>query len=228
MNTSMTEDREKESARKRARTRSITGMIEAAEECVTGVGHIEIRSDRLSRGGWSTMMLRNERTGQVDYSRQDDEAERVMARLLYRKLSGAVAETGDVAHVVLTNTVSETAPEYHVPKMVEEIRTWALYPAGEGGFHASRLPPHEVERLTPREHHVKEDIDEELERLTGEDEEQPEETFEEFMAAEHWTFDDPPRKLTHDEKLAIWENSRAVEEEIEEPQYMPEDEVRYL
>ena len=48
------------------------------------------------------------------------------------------------------------------------------------------------------------------------------------MAAEHWTFDDPPRKLTHDEKLAIWENSRAAEEELGGPQYMPEDEVRYL
>ena len=139
-----------------------------------------------------------------------------------------MTEPGDVAHVLLFNTVSESAPEYHVPKMVEEIRAWALYPAGEGGFHARRLPPHEVERLTPRERHVKEDLDEELGRLTGEDEEQSEETFEEFMAAEHWTFDDPPRKLNHDEKLAIWENSRKEEEELGGPRYMPEDEVRYL
>ena len=173
-------------------------------------------------------MDRNSKTGQVDYSRQDDEAERVMARLLYRKLSEAVAEPGDVAHVVLFDTISETAPEYHVPKMVHQIRAWALQPAEEGGFHARRLAPAEAEELSPRERHVKEDLDEELGRLTGEAEEQPEETFEEFMAAEHWTFDDPPHKLTHDEKLALWENSRAAEEELGGPQYMPEDEVRYL
>ena len=94
MLTNMTEKREEERARKRAMTRSITAMIETAEACITGSGTIEIVSGRIPRGGWSTMMDRNPKTGQVDYSHQDDEAERVMARLLYRKLSEAVAETG--------------------------------------------------------------------------------------------------------------------------------------
>lgn len=231
MTTSMTERREAERARKRAMTRSITGMIEDAEECVAGTGHIEITSERLPRGGWGTMMDRNSRTGQVDYSHQDDEAERVMARLLYRKLSEAVAEPGDVAHVLLFDTISETAPEYAVPKMVHQIRGWSLYPAEEGGFHRHRLPPHEVEELSPREQHVKEDLDKELGRLTGEQDEEPRETFEEFMAEEMYdSFDDDARKLTHEEKLVEWEDQqrRIREAEAGEGEYMPEDEVRYL
>ena len=39
---------------------------------------------------------------------------------------------------------------------------------------------------------------------------EPDEIFEEFMALTQWTFDEPPRKLTHDEKLEIWERRRRV------------------
>lgn len=238
MSTSMTdrnqEKRNEERARKRAITRSITGMIEAAEECVAGTGRIDIVSQRLPRGGWGTMMNRNPKTGQVDYSHQDDEAERVMARLLYRKLSDAVAGPGDVAHVLLFDTISETAPEYAVPKMVHQIRGWALRPAEEGGFHRQRLAPHEVEELSPRERHIKEDLDEELGRLTGDhqtQEEKPHQTFEEFMSEEDYdSFDEDARILTHEEKLELWEDQqrRIREAEVGEGEYMPEDDVRYL
>lgn len=231
MTANMTERREEERARKRALTRSITAMIEAAEECVTGSGSIEVISERLPRGGWGTMMDRNPKTGQVDYSHQDDEAERVMARLLYRKLSLAVAEPGDVAHVLLVNTISETSPEYMVPKMVTEVRAWSLYPADDGGFSATRLSPAKVEELSPSERYISEDLDKELGRLTGEQEEKPRETFEEFMAEELVdSFDDDARKLTREEKLQEWDaqQRRLGELDAGEGQYMPEDEVRYL
>jgi hypothetical protein len=93
---------------------------------------------------------RNPKTGQVDYSHQDDEAERVMARLLYRKLSEAVAKLGNVAHVLLVNTISESSPEYMVPKMFTEVRAWSLSPADGGGFSATRLSPSQVEELSSR------------------------------------------------------------------------------
>jgi hypothetical protein len=206
-------------------------MVDTVEQCVTEVGNISIISERLPRGGWATMMVRDPGTGRIGYSRQDEEAKKVMVRLLHRKLAGAVVESGDEAHVVLTNLISESAPEYQVPKMVTEVRAWALSPAQEGGFHARRLPPHEVAELSLRDEHVTEDLDEELARLTGETENQPEENFEEFMAEDHYdSFDEDARKLTHEEKLEEWEahQRRLEEQEAGEGQYMPEDDVRYL
>ncbi|CAN5713837.1 hypothetical protein BH20ACT11_BH20ACT11_15630 [soil metagenome] len=232
MTTNMTQSRDEERARKRAMTRSITTMIEASEECVTGSGSIEIISERLPRGGWGTMMDRNPKTGQVDYSHQDDEAERVMARLLYRKLSQAVADPGDVANVLLVTTISEASPEYMVPKMVTEVRAWSLYPADEGGFSAKRYSPAEVQELSSRDRYIREDLDEELGRLTGEQEEEPRQTFEEFMAQPLCdSFDEnEARLLTYEEKLQEWEAEQRRLRELDagEGQYMPEDEVRYL
>jgi hypothetical protein len=226
----MTYGRDEERTKKRAMTRSITAMIGAAEECVTGSGSIEIISERLPRGGWGTMMDRNPKTGQVDYSHQDDEAERVMARLLYRKLSQAVSEPGDIANVLLVNTISETSPEYMVPKMVTEVLAWSLYPADDGGFSATRLSPAQVQGLSPRDRYIREDLDEELGRLTGEHEE-PRQTFEEFMAQPLCdSFDETEaRLLTYEEKLAEWEHQQRRLRELDAGggQYMPEDEVRY-
>jgi hypothetical protein len=228
----MTYGRDEERTKKRAMTRSITAMIGAAEECVTGSGSIEIISERLPRGGWGTMMDRNPKTGQVDYSHQDDEAERVMARLLYRKLSQAVSEPGDIANVLLVNTISETSPEYMVPKMVTEVRAWSLCPADDGGFSAGRISPAEVEELSPLGRYIREDLDEELGRLTGEQQEEPRQTFEEFMAQPLCdSFDEnEARLLTYEEKLAEWEaeQRRLAEQEAGSGQCMPEDEVRYL
>jgi hypothetical protein len=213
-------------------TRSITTMIEAAEEYVTGSGSVEILSELLPRGGWGTMMDRNPKTGQVDYSHQDEEAERVMARLLYRKLSQAVVEAGNVAHVLLVNTISESSPEHMVPKMVTEVRSWSLHPAEDGGFNARRLSPAEVEELSPRDRYIRKDLDEELDRLTGEQGEEPKQTFEDFMAQPVCdSFDEnEARLLTYDEKLAEWEDQQRRLRELDagEAQYMPEDEVRYL
>lgn len=230
MPTRMAEERKQESARKRALTRSVLEMVETVEACITGAGGIEIHSARLSRGGWGTWMQRNSRTGEVDYSQQDEEAERVMARLLYRKLSQAVSEPGDVAYVGVVNTTSERAPEYHVPKMVTEVRGWSLYPRGDGGFTSRRLSPSHVSELSPRERYVREDLDEELGRLTG-DSEEPRETFEEFMAEEEYdSFDEDARRLTREEKLAQWEEQqrRLAEQESGEGPHLPDDEVRYL
>jgi hypothetical protein len=228
----MTYGRDEERTKKRAMTRSITAMIGAAEECVTGSGSIEIISERLPRGGWGTMMDRNPKTGQVDYSHQDDEAERVMARLLYRKLSQAVSEPGDIANVLLVNTISETSPEYMVPKMVTQVRAWSLYPAEDGGFSAMRLSAAEAEELSPRGRYIREELDEELGRLTGEQEEEPRQTFEEFMAEPLCdSFDEnEARLLTYEEKLQEWEDQQRRLRELDagEGQYMPEDEVRYL
>lgn len=234
MPTTMAEERREESARRRALTRSVLEMVETAETCITGAGGIEIHSDRLSRGGWGTRMQRNSKTGEVDYSQQDEESERVMARLLYRKLSQAVAEPGDVAYVVIVNTTSERAPEYHVPKMVTEVRGWSLHPRGDGGFSSLRLTPSHLADLSPRERYIREDLDEELGRLTGDSEEpneEPRETFEEFMAEEEYdSFEEDARKLTYEEKLAQWEEQqrRLVEQESGGGQYMPDDEWRYL
>ncbi len=232
MTTNMTYGRDEERTKKRAMTRSITTMIEAAEEFVTGSGSVEIISERLPRGSWGTMMDRNLKTGQVNYSHQDDEAERVMARLLYRKLSQAVAEAGDAANVLLVNTISESSPEYMVPKMVTEVRAWSMYPAEDGGFTARRLAPTEVEELYPRDRHIREDLDEELDRLTGERGEETRQTFEEFMAQPLCdSFDEnEARLLTYDEKLAEWKDQQRGLRELDvgEGQYMPEDEVRYL
>jgi hypothetical protein len=230
----MTGDRESERALGRAEqtmVRSVTEMVDTGESCVTDVGNISIISERLPRGGWATMMARDPGTGRIDYSRQDEEAKKVMVRLLHRKLAGSVVEPGDVAHVVLTNLISESAPEYHVPKMVTEVRAWTVYPGKEGCVYARRLPPLEVSELSPRDKHVTEDLDEELGRLTGETENQPRETFEEFMAEDHVdSFDDDARSLTYEEKLAEWQDQqlRLEKQEAGGSQYMPEDDVRYL
>ena len=134
MNAIMAEERARESNSKRALARSVLSTIEAAEACIEGSGVMEIRSSRLPRGVHITMMDRDPENGQVGYSRQDDEAERVMARLLYTKLSKAVSEPGDVAHVIVADTRPERRPEYLVPRMVHVVQGWALYPGDAGGF----------------------------------------------------------------------------------------------
>lgn len=229
MNATMSEERARDSHRKRALARSVLSTIEAAEACIEGSGVMEIRSSRLPRGVHVTMMERDPETGQVGYSRQDAEAERVMARLLYTKLSKAVSEPADVAHVIVSDTRTERRPEYLVPKMVHVVQGWALYPEDTGGFYRRKLRPAEVEEISPRYRYVVEagpDGPEIQSRPAAGDE--PDEIFEEFMALTQWTFDEPPRKLTHDEKLEIWERRRLLEEDLEGPQYVPDDEVRYF
>lgn len=49
--------------------------------------------------------------------------------------------------------------------------------------------------------------------------------IEEFWNEDQWNLDeDPPRKDTYEEKLQIWEN---IKEGWKNPQYTPQDEVRY-
>lgn len=233
MTTIMAEERFRESARKRAMTRSITSMIQTAEDCVTGAGSLKIISERLPRGSHDAQMIRDPKTGQIDYSQQDEEAEKVMARLLYRKLSQAVQEPGDIAYAIVVNTDSKRRPEYLIPKMVHEVRGWALHPEEEGGFSTRRLSPGEVEDFCPGHHHVREDLDEELKRLSSGEDQEPAETFEEFMTEEMYdSFDEGARRLTQAEKLLLLAAEllllRRQKEELDGPQHMPEDEVLYL
>lgn len=233
MNTSMTSDAQKraeESARKKAMTRSITGMVESAEECIQGTGGMEIISERLPRGIHSTMMNRNRRTGQIDYSRQDDEAERVAARLLYRKLSQAVVEPGDSAVVIVSDLVSQSAPEYAVPKMVSTVRGFELEYAEPSGFSKRRLSPEEVEEISPRYRHARSvEQDARIDTTPNSDEEEAHEVNSDidslFNEEQYHIEEDPPRKVTYEEKLEIYENMKAG---WKNPQYLPEDEVRYL
>jgi hypothetical protein len=91
-----------------------------------------------------------------------------------------------------------------------------------------RHSPAEVEELSPRGRYIREDLDEELGRLTGEHEE-PRQTFEEFMAQPLCdSFDEnEARLLTYEEKLAEWEHQQRRLRELDAGggQYMPEDEV---
>lgn len=226
----MAEERARESARKRAMTRSITSMVETAEECITSSGAIQILSERLARGGWGTGLTRNPRTGQIDYSRQDAEAERVMARLLYRKLSEAVAEPTDVAYAIVTDTGSRYKDEYLVPKMVITVRGWVLYPEEEGGFSTRRLSPEEVEEISPRAMHIR-PKGPPPQPGSGLQQEGEQQSFEDFMSFDIFEgFDENSRKLTRQEKIELWEKEERERKEAEagERPYMPEDEVRYL
>lgn len=223
------EKRAEESARKKAMTRSITDMIEKAESAITVSGGIEILSELLPRGGWGTGLSRNRKTGQIDYSRQDDEAERVAARLLYRKLSQAVEEPGDVAYAIVTDTGSEYAEEYLVPKMVTSVRGWAMHPEKEGGFSTRRLSPEEVEKISPRSMHMR-PLPMESTANAGSREGESQ-SFEEFMQQEIYEgFGEDERKLGRREKVELWEEEERQRKEAESGQgpYMPEDEVRYL
>lgn len=226
----MAQERARESARKRAMTCSITSMVETVEECITSTGGIQILSEQLERGGWGTGLARNRKTGQIDYSKQDAEAERVMARLLYRKLSQAVAEQGDVAYAIVTDTGSQHKDEYLVPKMVITVRGWALYPEEEGGFSTRRLSPNEVEEISPRSMHIR-PKGAPPQSGSGVPREGEPQSFEEFMEQEIFEgFDENSRKLTRQEKVELWEKEERERKEAQagEGPYMPDDEVRYL
>ncbi len=226
----VSEDRDTRRSSARSSGESISALLERVEGFVESLAELRLLHYQEGSGegrvAFSTMLDRDPKSGFLSYAMtelQGEDAPKRKTRELYAELS-KVARGERAARLILHSIKVERRPEYLFPRNIEEVRGWlveapasaSVSPENEG-LCVRRLSPEEVRGVAPFPTIVEE----------SEVDDEPGETGNEPLSREdfeddEYTFNDPPRRLTKEEREEI------VRKVPEGGWVAPEDEVRYL